>query len=233
MTLDKKDFIAIEFTGRVKNGEIFDSNIKEDLLQKGVPPEAKNANLKTEPKPFVFCLGEGMFLKAIDDFLIGKDIGKYEIELQPEKAFGNRNSKLIQMIPLKIFREQKINPIPGIIFNFDGRIAKILTVSGGRVMVDFNNPIAGKIVTYQIKILRKIENINEKIKSLNEFLFKKDFKFNIIDKKLFIEVEKPMTKFVEMFKDKFKDIFGLDLEVKEIMEEKSKEYKPKPLKKSQ
>jgi len=233
MTLDKNDFIEIEFTGRVKNGEIFDSNIKEDLLQKGVPPEAKNANLKTEPKPFVFCLGEGMFLKAIDDFLIGKDIGKYEIELQPEKAFGNRNSKLIQMIPLKIFREQKINPIPGIIFNFDGRIAKILTVSGGRVMVDFNNPIAGKIVTYQIKILRKIENINEKIKSLNEFLFKKDFKFNIIDKKLFMEVEKPMTKFVEMFKDKFKDIFGLDLEVKEIMEEKSKEYKPKPLKKSQ
>ncbi len=233
MTLNKKDFIEIEFIGRIKNGEIFDSNIKEDLLQKGVPPEAKNANLKTEPKPFVFCLGEGMFLKAIDDFLIGKNIGKYEIELQPEKAFGNRNSKLIQMIPLKIFREQKINPIPGIIFNFDGRIAKILTVSGGRVMVDFNNPIAGKIVTYQIKILRKIENINEKIKSLNEFLFKKDFKFNIIDKKLLMEVEKPMTKFVEMFKDKFKDIFELDLEVKEIMEEKSKEYKPKPLKKSQ
>ena len=45
---------------------------------------------------------------------------------------------------MKIFIQQKINPIPGVMFNFDGRIAKVLTVSGGRVMIDFNNPIAGK-----------------------------------------------------------------------------------------
>ena len=31
MALQKKDFIEIEFTGKVKDGEVFDSNIKEDL----------------------------------------------------------------------------------------------------------------------------------------------------------------------------------------------------------
>jgi len=31
MTLKKGDFIEIEFTGKLKDGEIFDSNIKEDL----------------------------------------------------------------------------------------------------------------------------------------------------------------------------------------------------------
>lgn len=212
MVLQKRDFIEIEFTGRVKDREIFDSNIKEDL---------KKVNPDVNPKPFVFCLGEGMFLKGVDDFLIGKDIGKYEIELQPENAFGNRDSKLVQMIPMKVFNEQKLNPAPGIMFNFDNRIAKILTVSGGRVMVDFNNPIAGKTVVYKIKVLRKIEDINEKVKALNEFLFKKDFKFEVEDKKLIMQVEKPLLKFVEMFKDKFKDVFGLDLEVMEI-EEKEK-----------
>ena len=82
-------------------------------------------------------------------------------------------------------------------------------------MVDFNNPLASKTVIYKINILRKIEDINEKIKSLNKFLFKKDFKFEVIDKKLIIEVERPMVGFVEMFKDKFKDIFGLELEIEE------------------
>ena len=154
MELSKKDFIEIEFTGKVKDGEIFDSNIKEDL--KKINPDAK-------PKPLVFCLGEAMFLKGIDDFLIGKGVGEYQIELQPEKAFGNRDSKLMQMIPMKIFNEQKVNPVPGAMFNFDGRIAKILTVSGGRVMVDFNNPLAGKTVVYNIKVLKKVDDLNEKI----------------------------------------------------------------------
>ena len=226
MPLQKKDFIEIEFTGKVKDGEVFDSNIKKDLLQKEVPPRAEKSNLNIGSKPFIFSLGEGMFLRAIDDFLIGKDLGKYEIELQPEKAFGNRDSKLIQMIPMKVFRQQKINPVSGTMFNFDGRIAKILTVSGGRVMVDFNNPIAGKTVVYNIKVLRKVEEINEKVKSLINFLFKKDFKFEIKNKKITIEVEKPIVKFIKMFKEKFKDLFGLELEVKEISEKIMKGKSP-------
>jgi len=210
MKLNKKNFIEIQFTGKVKDTkEVFDSNIAKDI---------KKSSLKLEAKPFVFCLGEDMFLKGVDEFLVGKDIGEYEIELPSEKAFGPRESKLIQMIPMKIFKEQKLNPIPGVIFNFDGRIAKILTVSGGRVMVDFNNPIAGKDVIYSVKVLRKVENLNEKIKALNKFLFRKDFKFEIKEKKIILHVEKPYVQFVEIFKDKYKDIFDLDLGIKEVQE---------------
>jgi len=207
MTLQKKDFIEIEFTGKVKDGGIFDSNVKEDL---------KNLNPNENPKPLIFCLGEGMFLKGIDDFLIGKEIGTYTIELTPEKAFGPRVSEFVQMIPSKIFREQNLNPVPGAVFNFDGRIAKVLSVSGGRIMIDFNHPLAGKIVIYDVKILRKVEDLNEKVKSFIEFLFRREMKFSVNEKKVIIEVEKNMSKFVEMFQDKFKDILDLDLEVKEI-----------------
>ena len=164
-----------------------------------------------------------MFLKGIDDFLIGKDIGKYNIELKPEEAFGSRDSKLVQMIPMGVFVQQKINPIPGAVFNFDGKIAKILTVSGGRIIADFNNPLAGKTLIYDINVLRKIDDLKEKIKALNDFLFKKDFKFEIKEKKLILEVEKSMVNFVKMFKEKFKDILELDLEIKEIEQTKKEE----------
>jgi len=40
------------------------------------------------------------------------------------------------MIPLKVFIEHKINPVPGAVLTFDNRLGKVLTVSGGRIMVD-------------------------------------------------------------------------------------------------
>ena len=217
MVLQKKDFIEVEFTGKIKDGEIFDSNIKKNL---------ENLNPNANPKPLVFCLGEGMFLKGVDDFLIGKEVGKYTIELFPEKAFGPRIKELVQMVPIKIFQGQRLNPVPGAVFNFDGRIAKVLSVSGGRVMVDFNNPLAGKVVIYEIDVLRKIEDKNEKVKSFIDFLFRREMKFSIEDKKIVIEVEKNLAKLVEMFKDKFKDVLDLDLEIKELegtQENKEKE----------
>lgn len=217
MTLNKKDFIEIEFTGKVKDGEIFDSTIKEDLEK-----IHEGHDHPVEPKPFVFCLGEHMFLDALDNFLIGKDTGKYEIELEPERAFGKRNPALIQMIPMRIFNEHKTNPVPGVLLNFDGRIGKTLTVSGGRVMVDFNNPLAGKTVVYKIIVKRKITDINEKIRALNDFFFKRDLKFIVEDKKLILKAEKNMKKIAELFRDKFKELLDLDMDVAEIPESEKK-----------
>ena len=207
MIIQKKDFIEIEFTGRTKEGGIFDSNVKENL---------ENLHSTEIAKPLIFCLGEEMFLKGIDDFLIGKEVGKYTIELSPEKAFGPRVSDFVQMIPSKIFREQRLNPVPGAVFNFDGRLAKVLSVSGGRIMVDFNHPLAGKTLIYEVNVLRKVDDLNEKIKSFFDVLFKREFKFSVEGKKVTIEIEKNISKFVEMFKEKFKSIFDLDLEIKEI-----------------
>ncbi len=216
MPIKKNDFIEIEFTGKTKEGKVFDSNIKEDL---------KVLNSEISAKPLIFCLGQGMFLKGVEDFLINKEPGTFEISLTPEKAFGKRNSKLVQVIPMKIFAEQKLNPVPGAIFNFDNAIGKILTVSGGRVIVDFNNPLAGKDVVYRVNVLRKVEDISEQIRAFNDFLFKKDLKFEINNKKLIIQAEHDIAHFLGMFKEKYKEVFGLDLEVKEI--EENKENPPK------
>ena len=216
MKLKKKDFIEIDFTAKFKDsGEVFDSSLKSEL---------QKLNPNAIAKPFIFSLGQNMFLKGVDNFLIGKTIEKfpidYKIELTPKNAFGLRDPKLVQMIPMKVFKEHNINPLPGVSLNFDGKIAKILTVSGGRTMVDFNNPLAGKELVYEIKILRKIDDLNEKIRAFNDFLFKKDLKFKTENKKLILEVEKGLKSLIELFKDKYKDVLGLELEVKENIQEK-------------
>lgn len=211
MTLKKSDFIEIEFTGKTQEGEIFDSNIKEDLEKSNLDSE------KIQAKPFVFSLGHGMFLQGIDDFLIGKsdEPNSYDVKLEPKKAFGKRNPKQIQMIPMSVFKEHNINPSRGAMFHFDGKVAKVVSVSGGRVLVDFNNPLAGKNVEYKIKVLRKINKKEDKINTLNEFFFRKQPKFELKDKKLILKLDKQLSQLALMFKDKYKEILGLDLEVEE------------------
>ena len=109
-------------------------------------------------------------------------------------------------------------------FNFDGRVAKVLSVSGGRVIADFNNPIAGKTVVYKIRVLRKISDIREKAKAFIDFLFRRNLNFEIKDKKIIIKTEENMVKFIELFKDKFKEVLDLDLEVaKEKKQEEEKD----------
>jgi len=216
MALQKKDFIEIEFTGRIKGGEVFDSNVREEMekLHHG-------HDHTLEVKPFVFPLGEDMFVKGVDRFLIGKDVGNHHISLSPEEAFGKRNPKEIKMVPIKNFKEHNLNPIPGSVFNFDGKLAKILTVSSGRVILDFNNPLAGKNIEYDVKVLRKVEDLNEKVKALNDFFLRKEFKFKIEEKKLIIEAPKEVKQFAELFKEKYKDVLGLELEIKKIDKDNS------------
>jgi hypothetical protein len=90
-------------------------------------------------------------------------------------------------------------------------------------MVDFNHPLAGKNVVYEIHALRKIEDLDEKIRSVVEFLFRREFRFSVQENKVVIEVEKQMFKFAEMFKERFKAILGMEMEIKEI--EATKESK--------
>jgi FKBP-type peptidyl-prolyl cis-trans isomerase SlyD len=212
----KGDFVEIEFVGKIKDTkEIFDTNSKAEI--------EKN-KLNFQAKPYVVCVGKNMSIAGLDKDLEGKEVGKeYNAEFNPEEAFGKRNPSLVRMIPLKVFIEQRIMPQKGMQLALDGTIVKVVSVSGGRVLVDFNNPLAGKIVSYSYKILRKVEDENEKVNSLQDFFFKKRFEFVVKDKEVVFKVEAPLTKFIEMMSKPFENILGLKIKAEAI---DSKEIKP-------
>lgn len=209
----KNDFVEIEFTGKISGtDEVFDTNIEAD---------AKKADLDLKNvKPFVLSVGHEMLPKGFDEDLEGKEIGKsYVVELKPEKAFGKRNPQMVRMIPTKLFHEQKINPVRGMQLSLDGQLVKVLSSDRGRTLVDFNNPLAGKNITYEYKINRAVEDEKEKIDALQDFFFRRTFDFEVKDKKIVFKVEKEFEGFVKMLAPKFKDILGLDVD-SEIVEKK-------------
>jgi len=205
--LKKNDFVELHYIGKIKDGDVFDTNIKE---------EARKIKLDIKSRPLVICLGQNMILPSIDEFLINKEVGKkYKLELEPEKAFGKRNKDLVKTMPLSAFSKHNVKPEKGMVFTFDSVFGKIIS-TGSRVMVDFNNPIAGKEVEYDLNIKRIVTDINEKIKALMASFFRKEFDFEIKEKKLIIKLKeesKEIKAFIEIFKEKFNEILSLDLEV--------------------
>jgi FKBP-type peptidyl-prolyl cis-trans isomerase 2 len=206
----KGEFIEIEFTGNVKDtGIVFDTNMKKD---------AEKAKLDVKNiKPFILSIGKEMIVKGFDEDLQGKEIGKeYSLEIKPEKAFGKRNPSLVKMVSLRAFKEQDINPQRGMTLSLDGKIARVLSVSGGRVLIDFNNPLAGKDVVYKYKIKRKVRDKKEKINALQDFFFKKRFDFEIKDKKILFklpEKDSQLKKFIELLSKSFEKILNMKIQI--------------------
>lgn len=161
MGIKNKDFVELEYTGKVKEEDLIFDTTDEKL--------AKENNLHNESAtygPVIVCIGEGQVLQGLDKQLVGKEPGKeYTIELQPENAFGKKDPKLIQLVPTNKFKQQNIQPVPGLQLNLDGMLGTIKTVSGGRTLVDFNHPLSGKEIVYQVKVNKLITDDKEKLKS--------------------------------------------------------------------
>ncbi|MEK6848449.1 MAG: FKBP-type peptidyl-prolyl cis-trans isomerase, partial [Nanoarchaeota archaeon] len=203
--LQKNDFIELEFVGKTQEGEIFDTNLKQ---------EAEKIGLDIKTRPLVICLGESMILPVIDSFLIGKEGGNdYTLSLTPQESFGVRQRELVKIMPHSVFIKKDILPIQGQTYVFDTMLGKISAISGGRVTVDFNNPLAGKNVVYSLKIKKKITDIQEKAKTLVLAYFRFELPFEIKDKKIIFNVNAGFKPLIEHFKPKFLDILGLELEV--------------------
>jgi len=172
--IKNNDFIEIEYTGILQEeNKVFDTT-DESLAKK-----EKIHNSRTKYGPVVICVGENQIIQGLDEELVGKEINKeYAFTLQPEKAFGKKNPKLMQLISQNSFRSQKLTPYPGMQVNIDGLMGIVRTVTPGRVIVDFNHPLSGKVVVYKVKILKKITDTKEQLDSYLSFIIR-EFKTEI------------------------------------------------------
>lgn len=156
------DFVKLEYTGSVKtDGYIFDTTSKD------VAKENDIFNAQATYGPVTVCLGKAMVIKGLEDALIGKELGfEGKVEVPPDDAFGKKDPKLMKLIPTSKFKKHNVNPQPGLQVDVDGSMGFIRTVTGGRTIVDFNHPLSGKELEYDVKILNKVTDIREQISSV-------------------------------------------------------------------
>jgi peptidylprolyl isomerase len=160
--IKKSDFIIVDYTGKVKEtGEVFDTTSEET---------AKESKLYKEGdiyEPRLVVVGEGWLLKALDDALLTFKLNKKEsVEIPPENAFGPRDSEKVKLVPLRRLIGRGINPQMGAQIEYDKKLATVRTMGSGRVTLDFNPPLAGKTLVYEVTIQKQLKTNEEKVAAL-------------------------------------------------------------------
>jgi peptidylprolyl isomerase len=189
MTLEKGDFILIDYTAKVKEtNEVFDTTIEETAKQEHLHKEGEIH----EPKLVV--IGENWVLKALDESLTTMNVGKPQsVEIPPDKAFGPRDPEKIKRVSLKQILAKDIhNPTIGMRIDYNGKMATIRSLGAGRVLLDFNPPLAGRTLIYDVTVNKKLEANEEKITALIHrrisVVEPEKFKFTIQKRTLTIDI---------------------------------------------
>jgi FKBP-type peptidyl-prolyl cis-trans isomerase SlyD len=136
MVIENGDQVSLEYTGTLSDGTVFDSNAGKDAL--------------------VFTAGAGQMIAGFDAAVIGMNIGEEKtFTLPPEQAYGIRRDDLIQRINQSELKTLiGAEPAIGMVLSAsNGMSGTITNISEGIVSVDFNHELAGKTLTFSIKIL--------------------------------------------------------------------------------
>lgn len=135
--IDSGSAVEIEYTLKLEDGTTVDSNVGG--------------------APLTFTQGTGEILPALEEALLGAKVGDTKkIQLTAENAYGPVNPAA--------FQEVELDKLPE-----DARVAGTMLMAGGpegqqhpvrvhevkeeTAILDFNHPLAGKALTFDIKIL--------------------------------------------------------------------------------
>ena len=135
--IGQNSVVTLHFALKFDNGDVVDSNFEKD--------------------PVTFTVGDGNLLPGFERVLFGlKDGDERSFEILPEQAFGTPNEQNLQVMPRKqfdsmdldygvlvIFKDAAGGEMPGVVKEFDDH----------QVTVDFNHPLAGKVITFDVKII--------------------------------------------------------------------------------
>ncbi|MAF50647.1 MAG: peptidylprolyl isomerase [Nanoarchaeota archaeon] len=141
MAIKNGDKIKVEYEGKLEDGTVFDSSTHGD-----------------HSHPLEFEVGAGKVIKGFDEAVVGMRVNEEkEFTIKSADAYGEPNDKAIQKLPRdKLPKDQE--PKEGMMLTMqtaDGKQAnaKIVKVEEKEITIDMNHPLAGKDLTFKIKVL--------------------------------------------------------------------------------
>lgn len=189
------DWIKINFVGRIKStNEVFDLTREED---------AKKYELHDEKKkygPVLVIVGAGTvipIMKGVEKHLLEMKLGeKKAFDVLPADGAGPRKPEMIKVVSTMTFTKKNISPFPGLVLQTDMGHCKVLAVSGGRVRIDYNHPLAGKELSYEVDIVSEIKGTKERVEALLDY-YGIPAQVAVTGKKAVITLEDKSNDFVE------------------------------------
>ncbi|TVP90451.1 MAG: FKBP-type peptidyl-prolyl cis-trans isomerase [Pseudomonadaceae bacterium] len=135
--INQESQVTLHFTLKLPDGEVVDSTL--------------------DKQPATFKVGDGSLLPGFEQALYGLKAGdQRSFEIDPEHGFGPGNPQNIQVMPRDNFNEMELETGLLVIFQdaAGGELPGVVkTIHDTTVEVDFNHPLAGKVVTFEVEII--------------------------------------------------------------------------------
>lgn len=127
--------VTLNFAIKLETGELVDSNF--------------------DSRPASFVFGDGNLPDGFEQALNGLKAGDHlELTIAPERGFGMHNPSNIQTFPRSQFADMALEP--GLVVSFQepgGELPGVVVeFNEQKVRVDFNHPLAGKTLLFEVKI---------------------------------------------------------------------------------
>ncbi|MEO7306897.1 MAG: peptidylprolyl isomerase [Ferruginibacter sp.] len=136
------DVVKVHYTGKLSNGEQFDSSIGREPLE--------------------FTVGAGQMIKGFDDAMPGMNLGeKKTISIAPEDGYGPRSEEAIIEFPKEnVPADMKLEPgMPLTLSNQDGQPVQVIVVEvkDDVIILDANHFLAGQELIFDIELVEIAE----------------------------------------------------------------------------
>ena len=138
MKLKKDNVVKVHYTGKLDNGQVFDSS--------------------QDREPLEFKIGEGKLIPGFENGVIGMKLQESKvIKIPYAEAYGGKRSELLIEVNKQQLPED-LNPEVGMELVSRGQdgqeqIVKIAEIREDTVVVDANHPLAGEDLTFEIKLV--------------------------------------------------------------------------------
>lgn len=138
MTIGPGTQVTLHFAVKLADGSVVDSTFDKE--------------------PATFVVGDKNFLEGFESLLLGLPVGaKDSFQVLPEQGFGQPNPNNVQEIPRTAFAED-MELAEGLLVSFadaaDNELpGMVQAVSDTTVVVDFNHPLAGRNLIFDVEIL--------------------------------------------------------------------------------
>ncbi len=146
-----------------------------DLIETTREEIAKEHEMHQEGRsysPLVCVVGSGQLIAGFEESLLSAEADKdIELEIAPADAYGEKDPDQVDTISIdklmRHVRDPKSLYIGGPV-SIDGRTGTLSYLAAGRARIDYNHPMAGRKLKYEYKIVKVIEDKDEKVLALLE-----------------------------------------------------------------
>jgi peptidylprolyl isomerase len=165
--VEKGDFVLVKITGKTQKGTIFRVSSEEDARKSGIYDEEKAKQGYYTPE-FVIVGKPGFLNEGLTETVENLNFfEKKSVRIPPTKAFGKRDPQKIERIGINKFRKLNDGKNPEYGQDFvkkgTGQRGTVIRVDQGKVIIDYNHPLAGQSIDYNVEVIDMIEDFSDKI----------------------------------------------------------------------